>query len=164
MSPSTTDPKQSVHLERTVDAPIDVMWDMWTVPEHFAAWYGPAGATASVSEMDVAVGGRRLVSIEMSTPNGPMTMWFTGTHTEVRRPHRLVYTEAPCDETGAPLPPEQMGMPPGDPIDTEVVVELTEADRGTHIVLRHIGVPGDSPGAMGWSMALDKLVAQVGAA
>lgn len=159
MNPSTTDPvPQSVHIERTVDAPIDVVWDMWTVPEHFAAWYGPAGATASVVEMEVVVGGRRLVGIEMPTPDGTMAMWFTGTHTEVSRPHRLVYTETPCDEAGNPLAPEQMGMPAGEPIDTEVVVELSDHGAATRIVLRHIGVPADSPGAIGWSMALDKLV------
>mgnify|MGYP001818586044 CR=1 FL=1 len=30
---------QSVTLDRVLDAPIDVVWQMWTDAEHFAAWY-----------------------------------------------------------------------------------------------------------------------------
>ena len=41
---------------------------------------------------------------------------------------------------------------------TEVTVELTATSDGTRMVLTHAGIPADSPGATGWSMALDKLV------
>ena len=33
---------------------------------------------------------------------------------------------------------------------------------GTKQVLRHVGIPADSPGAIGWAMALDKLAAHAG--
>ena len=62
--PSDTDPQattQSVVLERTLDAPTDLVWQMWTEPDHFAAWYGPTGASIPVAEMDVRVGGTRLI-------------------------------------------------------------------------------------------------------
>jgi hypothetical protein len=29
------------------------------------------------------------------------------------------------------------------------------------MVMTHVGIPGDSPGAAGWAMALDKLAARV---
>lgn len=44
---------------------------------------------------------------------------------------------------------------------TEIIVELSESDGKTHMVMTHVGVPADSPGAMGWNMALDKLAAHV---
>ena len=69
---------QSVTLERVLDAPIDVVWQMWTQAEHFAAWYGPTGATVPVIEMDVTVGGTRHFCIEMQTPDGQSRMWFVG--------------------------------------------------------------------------------------
>src|SRR3546814_8776605 len=84
---------------------------MWTDPEHFAAWYGPDGATIPVAKMDVRVGGVRLVSMEVQTPNGPMQMWFTGEYREVVDNQRLVYTEAMSDEHGTVLSPADIGMP-----------------------------------------------------
>jgi uncharacterized protein YndB with AHSA1/START domain len=151
-------------LERTLDAPPDLVWRMWTEPEHFAEWYGPGGATIPVAEMDVTVGGRRRVAMEMSTPDGTMRMWFVGEFREIDRPNRLVYTESVADEHGNVLSPEQMGMPADHPAVTEVVVELAAvAPDRTRLTLTHLGVPAGSPGEAGWRMALDALTARLAA-
>jgi hypothetical protein len=70
--------QDAVVIERTFDAPVDLIWQMWTDPEHFAAWYGPEGASIPVAKMDVRVGGTRLICMEMKTPEGTVQMWFTG--------------------------------------------------------------------------------------
>ena len=44
---------------------------------------------------------------------------------------------------------------------TEVRVELEDVGGRTKMVMTHAGIPGDSPGAAGWTMALDKLAAHV---
>ena len=150
-------PQDALHIERTLDAPADLIWQMWTEPEHFRAWYGPDGATIVVARMEVHVGGTRLVCMEVETPNGTMRMWFTGEYREVVENKRLVYTESMSDEYGNVLSPSDLGMPQGHPTTTEVIVELESIDGRTKMVMTHAGVPGDSPGAAGWSMALDKL-------
>lgn len=152
---------QDLMIQRSFDAPTDLIWKMWTVPEHFAAWYGPAGATIPVATMDVRVGGNRLLCMEMTTPNGTMQMWFTGEYLEVVENRRLVYTDSMSDENGTVLSPEQMGMPEGHPTTTEVRVELEQIDSGTKMVLTHVGIPADSPGAAGWAMAIDKLASHL---
>ena len=154
---------KSVEIERTVAAPIATVWRMWTEAEHFASWYGPMGATIPTCTMDVRVGGRRHLCMEMETPNGPMQMWFVGEYTEVSPTSRLVYTESMSNEAGDVLSPADMGMPGDHPSVTEVVVELTEAGEGTHMRMQHIGIPADSPGGQGWNMALDKLEALLAA-
>lgn len=151
----------SVRIERTFEAPVDLIWRMWTDPDHFAAWYGPNGATVPVANMDVRVGGARLVGMEVQTPNGPMRMWFTGQFREIVEHRRLVYTEAMADADGNVLSPADAGMPEGHPTTTEVIVELEDLGDRTRMVLTHAGVPADSPGATGWKMALDKLAARV---
>jgi uncharacterized protein YndB with AHSA1/START domain len=156
------DLQDSVRIERSFDAPVALIWRMWTDPEHFKAWYGPQGATIPVAELDVRVGGRRFVGMEMSTPNGPMRMWFTGEHLLVTEPDRLVYTEAMSDEDGNVQSPTAMGMPEGHPTHTEVRVVLDQIDDRTRMVLTHAGIPGDSPGAIGWNMAFDKLARYIG--
>jgi uncharacterized protein YndB with AHSA1/START domain len=156
----TNSPSDAVVIERSFDAPVDEIWRMWTVPEHFQAWYGPTGASIPVAKMDVRVGGTRLICMEVQTPNGPMQMWFAGEYREVVENERLVYTEAISDEDGNPASPSGTGLPADHPI-TEVRVELEAVDGRTRMVLTHIGIPADSPGATGWTMALDKLAANV---
>lgn len=139
----------AVVIERILSAPIDLVWSMWTDPEHFAAWYGPTGARISVATMDVRVGGTRHVCMEMDTPNGPMRMWFAGEHLEVMAPERLVYTETMADENGDPA----SDHPP-----TEVQLDLIALDGDTtRMVMTHVGIPAGSPGEAGWTMAFDKL-------
>ena len=152
-------PTPAVVIERSFDAPVELIWKLWTDPEHFKAWYGPDGATIPVATMDVRLGGRRLVCMEMHTPTGPMQMWFTGEYRDVVENRRLVYTEAMSDERGNVAEPSG----PGHPAITEVRVELEELDGRTNMVLTHVGIPPESPGAAGWTMAFDKLAAYVDA-
>ena len=153
MTDNPTTPDRVV-IDRTFDAPATLVWAMWTDPDHFASWYGPSGVAIPVAELDVRVGGRRRVCMEVQTPEGAMRMWFQGEHTAVE-PHRLLaYTEQVTDEAGAPVH--------GDV--TEVRVELDEADSRTRMVMTHFGIPEGSPGAAGWQMALDKLEAKLSGA
>jgi uncharacterized protein YndB with AHSA1/START domain len=152
---------QNLVIARSLEAPPDLIWKMWTEPEHFAAWYGPGGVTIPVAKMDVRVGGIRLLCMEMTTSHGTMQMWFTGEYLEVIENQRLVYTDSMSDEDGNVVSPEQMGMAEGHPTTTEVRIELEEVNGGTKMVLTHAGVPAESPGAAGWAMALDKLAARL---
>ncbi len=153
--------RDAVMIERTFDAPAALVWQMWTEPHHFEAWYGPDGVTISVAAMDVRVGGRRLVSMTMETPGGPMQMWFGGEHREVVLNRRLVFTEFMSDHEGSVVSPQVMGMPEGHPAITQVIVELEEVGGKTKMVLTHIGIPADSPGATGWAMAFNKLAVYI---
>ena len=151
----------SVVIERLFEAPVDLIWKMWTEAEHFKQWYGPSGASIPTARMDVRVGGRRLICMEMQTPNGIMQMWFTGEYREVVPAKRLVYTESVSDETGNVISPADMGMPEGHPDTTEVTIELEDIGGRTKMVMTHAGIPDDSAGAAGWGMAFDKLAAYV---
>lgn len=155
-----TDTKD-VQIERTFDAPIDLIWAMWTEAEHYANWYGPTGATIPKAEMDVTIGGRRHIGMEMQTPNGAMKMFFVGEYREIDPKTRLVYTEAMADADGNEMTSEQMGMPAGMPMETSVVVELEDLGGRTKMVMTHQGVPADSPGGQGWTMAIEKMEARV---
>lgn len=158
----TDNAQNSVVIERTLEASVELVWKLWTEPEHFAAWYGPQGASIPTAEMDVRVGGTRLLCMAMETPNGPMLMWFTGKYTEVVENQRLVYNDAMADADGNVMSPADAGMPEGHPEFTEVIVELEDLGGRTKMVMTHVGVPADSPGASGWNMAFDKLEAHIG--
>ena len=146
-----------VRIERDFEAPIETVWDMWTKPELFKSWYGPMGMSVPSAEMDLVVGGKRMICMEMNTPERTMSMWFTGVYKEITQPRRLVYTESMCDADGVILSPSAMGMPEGTPDITEVIVELQEVDGKTRMTMVHVGVAEGSAGAGGWAQALDKL-------
>lgn len=154
---------QSVRIERTLDAPIELVWQMWTEAEHFAAWYGPTGASIPTARMDATVGGHRHICMQMETPGGEMQMWFVGEYLLVDAPTRLVYTESMSDADGNVVSPASLGMPGDHPEVTEITVELEAIDGRTRMVMTHAGVPADSQGATGWNMALDKLEALLAA-
>ncbi len=151
----------AVVIERSFDAPIDLVWAMWTDPDRFKEWYGPDGASIPVAKMDVRVGGARLICMEMQTPRGPMQMWFTGEYLEVVTNRRLVFTESMADENGNPISPADVGMPEGHPVTTEIRVELEAEGHGTRMIMTHAGIPKESPGAAGWTMAFNKLAGLV---
>ena len=154
MSESTA-AKDAVVIERTFEAPADLIWQMWTDPEHFKKWYGPKGFTVPVADMDLRVGGKRLVC--MSSPDGSMKMWTVGEYTDIVPNERLVYTESPSDKDGHVVSPTAMGMPEGYPMTTEITVLLEESGGRTKMTMTHAGVPAESGAGGGWEQAFDKL-------
>lgn len=154
MSESAT-AEDAVVIERIFDASVDLIWKMWTDPEHFKKWYGPTGFSVPVADMDMRVGGRRLVC--MASPDGSMRMWTTGEHKEIVPHERLVYTESPADENGDPVSPSAVGMPDGHPGTTLVTVLLEDLGGRTRMVMTHAGVPATSGAGTGWEQAFDKL-------
>jgi uncharacterized protein YndB with AHSA1/START domain len=152
---NSTISEEAVVIERIFDAAIDLIWQMWTDPEHFKMWYGPNGFTVPVAEMDVRAGGKRLIC--MASPDGSMKMWTTGEYVEIIPNERLVYTDSPADENGNVVSPSAMGMPEGYPTTTEVTVLLEDLGGRTKMVMTHAGIPADSGAAGAWVQAFDKL-------
>jgi uncharacterized protein YndB with AHSA1/START domain len=159
-----TNSKNAVVIERIFDAPVDLIWQMWTQADHFKNWYGPNGCTIPVAEMDVRVGGKRLVCMEMQMPDRSMKMWFTGEYKEVLPNKRLVYTDSMADEHGNLVTPSAMGMPADQPTTTEVTVLLEDLSGRTKMVMTHAGVPADSGGAGGWDQAFAKMADHIATA
>jgi uncharacterized protein YndB with AHSA1/START domain len=152
MSDSMT--KDAIVIERTFDAPIELMWQLWTQPEHLKNWYGPQGFSLPHINFDTQVGGKRLMCMEGPTPNGPMKVWLTGEFTEIVPNKRLVYTDCPSDENG------NLVILEGDtePLITVVTVEFEDLGDRTKMVMTHAGLPANEQGASaGWEQAANKL-------
>jgi uncharacterized protein YndB with AHSA1/START domain len=52
---NTTD--RELRLTRTLDAPVELVWEVWTQPQHIAQWWGPNGFTNTISKMEIEPGG-----------------------------------------------------------------------------------------------------------
>lgn len=48
---------RTIRIIRTFKAPVKLVWEIWTNPEHIVNWWGPAGFTNTIHQMDVWKGG-----------------------------------------------------------------------------------------------------------
>lgn len=117
--------RRELIVERTVRAPRELVWDLWTQPAHLTRWWGPQGCTTTVYAMELRPGGVWHYCIR---PGGGGTeeWWCKAVYHEVERPSRLVYTDAFSDKDGA--------VQPGTEMPTRV--ELNELSGGlTNVVI-----------------------------
>lgn len=59
---------RTLSLKRTFNAPIKLVWEAWTQPEHIAQWWAPKGMKVTVVDHDFKVGGKWKYVIPM--PDG----------------------------------------------------------------------------------------------
>ncbi|MES2332035.1 MAG: SRPBCC domain-containing protein [Bacteroidota bacterium] len=63
---TNNDPGKELCITKMLDAPIELVWEVWTNPEHIANWWAPAGFTNTIHTMNVTEGGEWRLTI-----NGP---------------------------------------------------------------------------------------------
>lgn len=59
---------REMRMTRTFKAPIDLMWEVWTNPEHIVNWWGPNGFTNTIHKMEFEEGGEW--KLTMHGPDG----------------------------------------------------------------------------------------------
>ena len=114
-------------LERTFNAPRELVWRTWTEPELLARWYGPNVETI-VHQLDVQPGGLWLNEMKW----GENSHYQRVEYTEVTPPERLVWHHAVSDAdwniTANPMMPDW-------PRILLTTVTFTEADGKTDVRL-----------------------------
>ena len=63
---NTTD--RELIINRKINAPVELVWEVWTKPEHIAQWWGPDGFTNTITKMEVRPGG--VWDLVMHGPDG----------------------------------------------------------------------------------------------
>lgn len=109
---------REIRVERLVKAPRELVWEVWTKPEHVAQWWGPEGWHITTRSMDIRVGG--MWDYVMHGPGNVNMNNYTRYH-EVTPPARLVYEHG-----------ENIGEPPW----FHVTVDMEEADGKTLVKMR----------------------------
>ena len=56
-SKTTNTSDRELLITRKLDAPIELVWEVWTNPDHLAKWWGPNGFTNTITKMDMVPGG-----------------------------------------------------------------------------------------------------------
>lgn len=147
-------------IERVFDAPRELVWQAWTVPEHFVQWWGPQEFTTPYCTIDLRVGGVMRFCMR-SAQYGDF--WCGGRFLEVDPPSRLVYADYFTDEQGNLVPATHYGMSAEFPDETRTEVTFEDLGGGkTKMTLRQ-ALPAklaEREGAYdGWGQSFDKLAA-----
>lgn len=113
---------REIVITKLIEAPRDLVFDLWTSPEAIHTWWGPQGFTTTTKSMDVRAGGQW-----QFTMHGPDGRDYPNliTYLEVSRPDRIVYKHG--------------GTPDVEPVNfqTTVTFESTgAADQRTLVTLR----------------------------
>ncbi len=49
---TTTNANRCINGSRLLNAPVELVWEVWTQPEHIKNWWGPDGFTNTIHQMD----------------------------------------------------------------------------------------------------------------
>ena len=81
---------REIRIERTFDAPADLVFKAWTTPKYVCRWWGDEQAPVVLCDIDLRPGGAwRYVT---RATDGTELGWH-GVYSEVEAPQRLVTTE-----------------------------------------------------------------------
>ena len=136
---------RTLTITRTFDAPRELVFRVWSQPEHLVRWWGPKGFTTPSCQMDLRPGGSYRTVIRSEEGKEHV---MRGEFREVVPPERLVMTFAWEDERGQPGP--------------ETLVKVSFADQGVRTRLTFeqgvfATVTSRDDHHDGWSSTLDKL-------
>jgi uncharacterized protein YndB with AHSA1/START domain len=59
---------RELRISRVLNAPIELVWEVWTDPEHLKQWWGPDGFTNTITKMEIRKDGEW--SLVMHGPDG----------------------------------------------------------------------------------------------
>jgi uncharacterized protein YndB with AHSA1/START domain len=134
-----------VRLTRLIDAPPEVVFEVWTRAEHLTEWWGPQGFSLPSCELDFRVGGA--FRYRMRDAAGE-DHWLRGVFQEISESERLVFTFAWGDAERATGPV------------TLVTVTFEAYDGKTRVTLHQTGLESESSARAhedGWSTHFDRL-------
>jgi uncharacterized protein YndB with AHSA1/START domain len=122
MTAPTLTADREIVSTRYLDAPRDLVWQVWTDPAHLANWYGPDGFTITTQHADFRAGGTwRFV---MHGPDGtdyPNLMEFS----RVEPPARMEYHQG---ADGAPVD--------DDDVEFDTTITFEEEGSRTRLTMR----------------------------
>jgi uncharacterized protein YndB with AHSA1/START domain len=148
---TATAKRPELAITRTFDAPRDLVYKLFTEPEHLLHWMGPRGFTAMHFTQDARVGGTWRGMLRPD--DGSKDLWQGGVFREISPPERVSYTFAWDDDNGSPG------------IETLVTLEFTDLGDKTRLTFRQTGFTSDGERdghRGGWNSSFDRFEEYLG--
>jgi uncharacterized protein YndB with AHSA1/START domain len=98
--------KRELRITRLLNAPLELVWEVWTDPDHIKNWWGPDGFTNTITKMDIEPGGEW--DLIMHGPDGT-DYKNKSVFREVIRHKRIVYDHVSAPKFTATIEFESRG-------------------------------------------------------
>jgi uncharacterized protein YndB with AHSA1/START domain len=145
-------------IDRTLKAPMEKVWKMWTTKEGLEKWWGPHGFSCVVTHLDVRVGGRfeivmtamlPAIIAQLKASGVGATSVAKGDYTAVEVNRRLAYTN------GIDFVPDIA------PYMTNTIVDMNALPGGgTRLIVSNDAMHDEQwtlMATMGWTQQIGKL-------
>jgi uncharacterized protein YndB with AHSA1/START domain len=129
---SGNNPRRRISIERTYEASLKDVWDLWTTKEGIESWWGPDGFTTEVLKLDFRAGGKLIYAMTATGPDQVKFMKKTGM--PLTTEGRINYTEVVPQERLAYIHLADF-IPGVKPYDVATLVEFRSAGKDVHLVL-----------------------------
>lgn len=156
--------KEQFVINRSFEASLGMMFDMWTDPKQFAQWLPPTGFKMEFRRAEMKPGGTAFYL--MSNGQG-VEMYGRIKYLDISRPHRLVYTQQFCDEKEQVIRPSFLKIWPETVLTTVVFAEEGPDQTRVTVTTEAFGQPSReeieafvnlrTSMTQGWTGSLDKL-------
>jgi uncharacterized protein YndB with AHSA1/START domain len=153
----TNPEKKRITLERTYQAPVEDVWELWTTKEGIESWWGPDGFSTKVLELDLRPKGALHYVMTATAPEQidflkragmPLSNATRGWYDEIVPHRRLAFTQVADFVPGVAA------------YDVETLVELHAGAQGVRLVLTFDAMHDErwtQLAKMGWQNELGKL-------
>jgi uncharacterized protein YndB with AHSA1/START domain len=149
--------KRRITIERTFEAPVQDVWELWTTKEGIESWWGPEGFTTAVHEIDVRVGGE--LHYAMTATAAEQIAFLEKAGMALANEQRVTYCEV--------VPQRRLGytsvadfVPGVAPYEVATLVELHPSAEGVRLVLTFDAMHDErwtKMAVMGWQSQLGRL-------
>jgi uncharacterized protein YndB with AHSA1/START domain len=127
--------KEDLVVTRILNAPIELVWKAWTVPEHVQKWWGPKYYTSPTCVIDLREGGTFVFGMRAPPDQGGQDSYTGGTYQKIVPMQRLEFTQSITDQAGNRIDPSQAGLPPDFPKEIRTVVVFKAIGQMTELTI-----------------------------
>lgn len=123
-------PTEELVISHVFDVPRELLFKVWTDPEHMQRWWGPKGFTVIYSKLDLRPGGSYHYC--MRSPDGD-DMWGKFVYREVVKPEQIVFVNSFSDAHGNIT---HHSLSPTWPLEMLSTIAFTELAGQTTVTVR----------------------------
>jgi uncharacterized protein YndB with AHSA1/START domain len=149
--------RRTITMERTFDAPVEEVWEMWTTKNGIESWWGPEGFVTEVRKIDLRPGGE--LDYNMIAVDPEQIEFLKKAGMSATTPSKVTYTEV--------IPFRRLAyrswadfIPGVEPYDVMTTVDFYAEADGTRMVLLFDAMHDEhwtNLATMGWESELGKL-------
>ena len=153
---------KQIEVTRTFNAPVAMVWQIWTDAALVQRWWGPQYFTSPMAIIDFRIGGRSIVSMKAPAEMGGQEFYSLWEYVQISPLQTIEFIQNLCDESGNKIAPVSVGMPADFPLDIKTIVTFkVVAESQTEMTVTEYAEFGSMSNfaQLGLEQSMNKMVA-----